>query len=343
MTTAASVSSVYRTVLILLGSLPLLILADCGCNNLKRNSEDEGTPTDRVIFPGREKRQRNTADDSLSGMLQTMSLIPGGKYYVGTNEPFFPSDREGPEREETVENFYIDRYEVSNGLFKEFADETNYVTEGERFGDSFVFQGFLDAATRKEYHDYRVAAAPWWYKVKGANWRYPEGDITKGIKHRLDHPVVHVSWNDAVAFCKWQGKRLPSETEWEVACRGGRKRKLFPWGNKLLPKNEHYMNIWQGEFPGQNAAEDGFDGTCPVDRFPQNSFNLFNIVGNVWEWTADLWDERDDSKPPNRVKKGGSYLCHESYCYRYRCAARSQNTEDSSAGNLGFRCAMDAK
>lgn len=128
-----------------------------------------------------------------------------------------------------------------------------------------------------------------------------------------------------------------------MACRGGRRNKLFPWGSKLNPKNENWMNIWQGEFPDENLAEDGSVGTCEITKFKQNNYDLYNIVGNVWEWTADLWDLESDSKKenPNRVKKGGSYLCHKSYCYRYRCAARSQNSADSSAGNLGFRCAKD--
>lgn len=168
----------------------------------------------------------------------------------------------------------------------------------------------------------------------------------------MDHPVVHVSWNDAVNYCAWSEKRLPTEAEWEYACRGKLNQRLFSWGNKLNPHNEHWINIWQGEFPDKNTADDGYVGTAPVISFPNNSFGLKNILGNVWEWTADWWDihhSSESAKNPkgpssgtNRVKKGGSYLCHKSYCYRYRCAARSQNTPDSSAGNLGFRCAADA-
>uniref|UniRef100_A0A8C5SJZ0 Sulfatase modifying factor 1 n=1 Tax=Laticauda laticaudata TaxID=8630 RepID=A0A8C5SJZ0_LATLA len=168
---------------------------------------------------------------------------------------------------------------------------------------------------------------------------------------RLDHPVLHVSWNDAVAFCSWAGKRLPTEAEWEYSCRGGLENRLFPWGNKLHPNGQHYANIWQGEFPRSNTEEDGYKGTAPVTAFPPNGYGLYNIVGNAWEWTSDWWeinhsaDETYSPKGPSegsdRVKKGGSYMCHKSYCYRYRCAARSQNTPDSSASNLGFRCAAD--
>jgi formylglycine-generating enzyme len=181
--------------------------------------------------------------------------------------------------------------------------------------------------------------APWWFKIKGANWRHPEGSGSS-ITDRMDHPVLHVSWNDANAYCKYRNKRLPTEAEWEVACRGGKRNRLFPWGNKLMPGGRHWTNIWQGKFPDVNTAEDGYVSTAPVDKFRQNDYDLYNIIGNAWEWTSDLWNA-DDKENPDRVKKGGSYLCHESYCYRYRCAARSQNTQDSSAGNLSFRCAKD--
>ncbi|XP_022428221.1 formylglycine-generating enzyme isoform X4 [Delphinapterus leucas] len=223
-------------------------------------------------------------------------------------------------------------------------------TKAEKFGDSFVFEGMLSEQVKSDIQQ-AVAAAPWWLPVKGANWRHPEGPDST-VLNRPDHPVLHVSWNDAVAYCTWAGKRLPTEAEWEYSCRGGLQNRLFPWGNRLQPKGQHYANIWQGEFPVTNTGEDGFRGTAPVDAFPPNGYGLYNIVGNAWEWTSDWWTIHHSVEetiinpkgPPSgkdRVKKGGSYMCHKSYCYRYRCAARSQNTPDSSASNLGFRCAAD--
>lgn len=330
----------FVVLLIILGILNE-VSSDCGCSKTSR--EERAKKYERVedaekVIDG------DTEPDSIlkhASDYDKMSLIPGGKYFIGTNDVVFESDREGPEREVEIEKYYLDKYEVSNGDFKEFVTKTGYVSEAEIFGDSFVFKILISSETQQEYEDFRVLQAPWWYKVKEVNWKQPEG-AGSSVDDRLNHPVVHVSWNDAVAYCEFRNKRLPTEAEWEAACRGGKKRKLFPWGNKLMPNDHHWMNIWQGEFPDKNTAEDGAISTCPVDKFRQNDFDLYNIVGNAWEWTSDLWNESDSTKEnPDRVKKGGSYLCHKSYCYRYRCAARSQNSQDSSAGNLSFRCAKN--
>ncbi|KAJ0068910.1 hypothetical protein NL108_014369, partial [Boleophthalmus pectinirostris] len=189
----------------------------------------------------------------------------------------------------------------------------------EKFGDSFVFEGILSEAVKSEISQ-AVAAAPWWLPVKGANWRHPEGKDSD-ILERLDHPVLHVSWADAVAYCSWLQKRLPTEAEWECACRGGLKDRLYPWGNKLTPKGQHYANLWQGEFPSQNTGEDGFVKTSPVKSFPPNGFGLYDMVGNAWEWTSDWWsvhhttDAQTNPTGPtsgsDKVKKGGSYMCHK--------------------------------
>ncbi|RRO14956.1 formylglycine-generating enzyme family protein [Saccharopolyspora rhizosphaerae] len=265
-----------------------------------------------------------------------MVVLPGGVFRMGTEDPDgFPDDAEGPIREVRVSSFAIDPCAVSNARFADFVDDTGYVTEAERFGWTYVFAKFLPGHLRKESP--RPEQTPWWCGVSGASWRHPEGPGSD-VEGRWDHPVVHVSWHDAAAYCKWAGKRLPTEAEWEHAARGGLDQARYPWGDELTPGGEHRCNIWQGQFPVRNTAEDGHVGTAPVNSFEPNGFGLHNVSGNVWEWCADRFSENSD----NRAMRGGSYLCHDSYCNRYRVAARTSNTPDSSSGNLGFRCAADA-
>ncbi|MGW5641628.1 formylglycine-generating enzyme family protein [Saccharopolyspora sp. NPDC003752] len=263
--------------------------------------------------------------------------LPGGVFLMGTDdEEGFTADREGPVREVTVAPFAIDPHCVSNARFARFVEETGYRTEAEAFGWTYVFAKFLTGDARKR--SLRPPQAPWWCAVPGACWREPEGPGS-GLDGRWDHPVVHVSWNDAVAYCSWAGRRLPTEVEWEYAARGGLRQARYPWGDELVPGGEHRCNIWQGRFPVRNTGEDGYVGTAPVDAFPPNGFGLHNTSGNVWEWCADLFDPA----LPGRSMRGGSYLCHDSYCNRYRVAARTSNTPDSASGNLGFRVAADLR
>src|SRR5699024_2365713 len=217
-----------------------------------------------------------------------------------------------------------------------------------QFGWSFVFDMFLRKDTLKKCEQ-RVQAAPWWVVVEGAVWNCTKGPDSN-IQDRMDHPVTHVSWYDAEAFCRWAGKRLHTEAEWEYTARGGLEQKRYPWGDELTPDGEHYCNIWQGKFPVHNEESDVYLGTAPVDAFPASGFGLYRVSGNVWEWCADWFatnihkrggrDNRTGrSSGEARGMRGGTYSCHESYCNRYRVAARTSNTPDSSTGNVGFRCA----
>ncbi|HEY1214339.1 MAG TPA: formylglycine-generating enzyme family protein [Bryobacteraceae bacterium] len=281
-----------------------------------------------------------------------MIAMQGGTFLMGTDyAEAFPEDGEGPVREVTLDPFWIDQHPVTNELFSQFVEATGYRTEAERFGWSFVFWAHIPKERFYELVVDTVAAAPWWCKVPGANWRSPEGPGS-AIKSRGNHPVVHVSWNDAVSFCEWSGQRLPTEAEWEYAARGGLVQKLYPWGDKLRPDGEHRCNIWQGEFPRHDTGDDGYTGTCPVDAFPPNGYGLYSATGNTWEWCADwfstdfhLTGSRINPTGPesgeNKVMKGGSFLCHKSYCNRYRVAARSSNTPDSSTSHMSFRCARN--
>jgi formylglycine-generating enzyme required for sulfatase activity len=256
----------------------------------------------------------------------------------------YPVDGEGPVHPVELAPFAIGATTVTVRQFAAFTEATGYRTIAEREGWSFVFAGLLPdrfPPTRG------VAAAPWWRQVFGADWRHPEGPQSD-VSRREDHPVVHVSWDDAQAFCAWAGVRLPTEAEWEYAARGGTQDTPFWWGKELTPGGKHAMNVWQGQFPLKNTAADGYRGTAPADAFAPNPFGLFNVSGNVWEWCADWFDAgyyavspRENPTGPAdgtaRVMRGGSYLCHRSYCNRYRIDARSSNTLDSTAGNIGFR------
>jgi formylglycine-generating enzyme required for sulfatase activity len=275
--------------------------------------------------------------------------IPGGRFWMGSHDPAaHPADGEGPVREVVLDAFDIDAVAVSNARFRMFVAATGYVTEAEKFGWSFVFAGFLDKP-----EDMRaLPSTPWWRQVVGACWSAPEGPGSSTAE-REDHPVVHVSYTDAEAYCAWAGMRLPTEAEWECAARGGLAQKRYPWGNELTPEGRHLCNIWQGSFPTENLAEDGYRGTAPVDAFEPNGFGLFNLVGNSWEWCQDWFSPDDHARaslenprgPPTggaRAMRGGSYLCHASYCLRYRVSARSSSPPDTSTGHLGFRVARSA-
>ncbi|WP_331871578.1 formylglycine-generating enzyme family protein [Cohnella abietis] len=278
---------------------------------------------------------------------ENMVFIPGGSFIMGSDlKEGFPADGEGPPRLVHVDAFSISAYAVTNAQFQAFVADTGYVTEAERFNWSFVFHLFVSEAVKLQVKSV-PQATPWWYVLNGAYWAKPEGPDSD-INDRMDHPVIHVSWNDADAYCRWSGQRLPTEAEWEYSARGGLKLKTYPWGDLLKPDGKHRCNIWQGKFPIKNSAGDGYEGTAPVYTYEPNGYGLYNMSGNVWEWCADWFtpsyhvetspmNPRFDRPTGRRSMRGGSYLCHRSYCNRYRVAARSSNTPDSSTGNCGFR------
>ncbi|MBJ2150941.1 formylglycine-generating enzyme family protein [Paracoccus sp. IB05] len=280
-----------------------------------------------------------------AAIAEDMRQIPAGFCEMGTPKSRYEADRDSPRRRVKLSGFQISAVTVSNRIFARFIEESGYVTTAGREGWSFVFHLFLAEPKVWLTHP---AGTPWWRRVTGADWAHPEGPESD-LAGREDHPVTHVSWHDAEAFAAFTGTSLPSEAQWEYAARGGLTRMKFPWGNDLTPAGRHGHNIWQGRFPDQNSAEDGFAGTAPVRAFSPNGYGLFNMTGNVWEWTADSFGPLPAAQHPPRpdpvsqvtggskVMRGGSHLCHDSYCGRYFVHSRSHNTAESSTGHIGFR------
>jgi formylglycine-generating enzyme required for sulfatase activity len=298
-----------------------------------------------------------------------MTRITGGSFLMGSDQ-FYPEER--PVHEVTVDGFWIDEHQVTVADYRRFVKATDYVTVAERPLDpadypeadpgllvpgSLVFQRTRGPVNLDDYRN-------WWRYAPGANWRHPAGPDSD-LSGRDRHPVTHVSFEDAEAYAAWAGKALPTEAEWEYAARGGLEGKIFTWGDEFKPRGRLMANTWQGEFPWQNTLEDRFEGTSPVGSFPPNGYGLFDMAGNVWEWTTDFYTPRheeqhaccgpatnprttspdqsyDTGQPgahiPRRVVKGGSHLCAPNYCLRYRPAARQAQAVDTSMAHLGFRC-----
>ncbi|NXE84614.1 SUMF2 enzyme, partial [Cochlearius cochlearius] len=268
--------------------------------------------------------------------------LPGGPFRMGAG-PLEGSGAGGPGRAVRLRPFAIDKCPVTNGEFREFVREKKYKTEAEVFGWSFVFEDFLSEELKKKVTQ-KLESAPWWMPVEKAFWRQPSGPGSS-IKDRLDYPVLHVSWNDAQAFCAWKGKRLPSEEEWEFAARGGLEQRAYPWGNKFQPNR---TNLWQGDFPRGDTAEDGYHGVSPVDAFPpQNNYGLYDLLGNTWEWTASEYLPPGLSSRQRaqnmKVLRGASWIdtADGSANHKARVTTRMGNTPDSASDNLSFRCAAD--
>lgn len=290
-----------------------------------------------------------------------MVWIPAGTFWRGSAE----SPDSQPVNEVELDGFWLDRTEVTNAQFAAFVKATGYMTVAERPPDPAQFPGAPPELlvpgsivfTPRGGETDLSRPLSWWSYVPGADWRHPEGPQSS-IEARADHPVVHVCWEDAAAYARWAGKRLPTEAEWEYAGRGGLDRKRYAWGDELLPGARWQANIWQGRFPSENSREDGFSATAPVGTFPPNGFGLHDMSGNVWEWCED-WYRPDayrsspakrpkgpessfDPMEPGvakRVQRGGSFLCSDTYCVRYEVGARGKGAPDSAANHVGFRCA----
>ena len=318
---------------------------ECACGGPAR----EALPGGRTALP----LLGTPADDSLDGgggHRIAQARIPAGSFVMGDSSgDENRGDGETPRHRVTLRGFDIDATTVTNADFARFVAATGYRTEAETFGFSAVFHLAVAAPDADVMGP--AAGTPWWFGVRGADWAHPGGSRSD-LDGLADHPVVHVSWNDAVAYCGWAGRRLPTEAEWEYAARGGLERATYPWGDEQPDDGGWRANIWQGDFPRENTLDDGWLTTAPVRAFAANGYGLHQPVGNVWEWCADWFSPtyyarspRDDPQGPGdgseRVMRGGSYLCHDSYCRRYRVAARTGNTPESSSGNVGFRCAID--
>lgn len=295
-----------------------------------------------------------------------MVWIPGGTFQMGSNLHY---PEEGPVHEVTVGGFWMDQCQVTNADFRKFVEATGYVTFSERPPDPALYPGARpemmvtgSVVFRKPHH--RVDLRNhynWWTYVEGANWRHPEGPGSS-LKGRAQHPVVHVAWEDVEAYANWIGKQIANEAEWEFAARGGLDGKVYCWGDEFAPGDKMMANTWQGEFPVENRRKDGFERTAPVGSFPPNGYGLYDMAGNVWEWTSDWYEDRhqaarpccasatveareksyDPRMPgiaiPRKVLKGGSFLCAPNYCLRYRPAARIAHPVDTGTCHIGFRC-----
>lgn len=331
--------------------------------------------------------QRTTAAVAGVGKTPGMKWVPGGTFVMGNDDP--RSDRnEQPTHKVRLDGFWMDEHPITNAQFQRFVKASGYVTIAERPvnweeikaqvppgtarpPEEMLKPGSLVFSSPGHEVDLRDLAN-WWKWVPGASWKHPDGPGS-GIEGKDDYPVVHIAWDDAVAYAGWAGKRLPTEAEWEYAARGGKEGQRFPWGNEFKIQGKYMANVYTGQFPVRDTAADGFAGVCPVKSFPPNDYGLYDMAGNVWNWTSDIY--RADARAlgarqvqqspegyclnpkgpetgfnptravhnvPERVIKGGSFLCHESYCESYRPPARRGTPQDTGSQHVGFRCVLDA-
>lgn len=336
------------------------------CHNTSKNIPKESTIGDTCAMENIPSRSRTSSNATLKGGKDSvlMIFVKGGKFTMGSD--YFKDA--APKQEVEVSSFYMDEHEVTNAQFAQFVAETNYVTVAERPLDPKEFPGvdprMLVSGSavfvgNTEVSDLSNSLA-WWEYIPGACWMHPEGPQSN-IKGRENHPVVHIAYEDAEAYAKWAGKRLPTEAEWEFAAKANtHKDEAFYWGNEIKKDGKWMANTYQGAFPKKNAKLDGFDGTAPVKSYPANAIGLYDMVGNVWEWCADYYrsgydantskvnprgpsDSHDPQEPSlvKRVQRGGSFLCVDNYCERYKAGGRGKGEINSPTNNVGFRCVKD--
>ena len=359
-----------------------LTLVCASCKNEKADVETtkQDSTHSCMSVPSRFGENASTENISFSGdtSVQGMVLIPGGTYDMGGDNKQASAD-EYPKHKVQVSPFYMDVTEVTNAQFKKFVEATGYITTAEQKPDWEELKKSVPAGTPKPPDSVLVAASlvftstvgpvnlndysQWWSWVKGASWKHPEGPASS-IKGKENYPVVQVSWDDAMAYCKWAGKRLPTEAEWEFAARGGLDNNIYPWGNEHISSGKTKANSWEGKFPYLNENKDGYVKMAPVKTYAPNSYGLFDMAGNVWEWCADWYhsdyyktiankttvnpqgptDSYDPDEPytKKRSLRGGSFLCNDSYCSGYRNARRMKSSPDTGLEHTGFRCLRDA-
>lgn len=360
-----NIYSFLSTCVVGIASIGLLV----GCNNAEKKQEKE---TDSVAMcisegiPSRAAAAKRAQEAILMGADDAeMVLIKGGTFKMGSEE--FVDAK--PIHEVKVNDFWMDEHEVTNAQFARFVEATGYLTVAERalnpedfpgVSRDLLVPGSAVFTPPKEQVDLNNHLQ-WWKYVPGASWRHPKGP-SSSIEGKENEPVVQVCYEDADAFAKWAGKRLPTEAEWEYAANGGKTGNAYYWGNELKPKGKWVANVYQGDFPSKNTSEDGFADVAPVKSFPANGYGLFDMDGNVWEWCADFYrpdayekslkdnpkgpaDSYDPAEPGlvKRVQRGGSFLCNNQYCERYKAGSRGKGEVSSASNNLGFRCVSDQK
>lgn len=356
-------------------SMLALVLSSCGGNSQDQSADHACMDVPARFGPQDRSGITYSGDTSAEGMV----FIPGGKFMMGADNEQASAD-EYPKHEVELDGFWMDITEVTNEQFSAFVAATGYVTTAERKPDWEELRKALPPETARPHDSLLVAASlvfrqppgpvdlsdytQWWSWVPGANWRHPEGPDSD-IRDKPHHPVVHVSWDDAMAYCKWAGKRLPTEAEWEYAARGGLANHIYPWGNQHVSQGQARTNSWEGNFPYSNVLRDGYLFTAPVKSFPPNGYGLYDMAGNVWEWCSDWYDadyyqkisagltsdprgpgnahDPDEPYTPKKVLRGGSFLCNDGYCSGYRVARRMKSSPDTGLQHTGFRCVREGK